>query len=91
MIADLSEYSSGLMFNINSSLYQNHIKSNKSQTTLYEYYMILEYLFRPQNLPSVVEYLSRHLYSLLDTTNELTNTLYNINDLLVKIIQWMKE
>lgn len=79
MIADLSEYSSGLMFNINSSLYQNHIKSNKSQTTLYEYYMILEYLFRPQNLPSVVEYLSRHLYSLLDTTNELVPTPFASN------------
>lgn len=79
MIADLSKYSSGLMFNINSSLYQNHIKSTRSQTTLYEYYMILEYLFRPQNLPSVVEYLSKHLYSLLDTTNELVPTSFASN------------
>lgn len=74
MIADLSEYSSGLLFNVNASLYQSHILSNDPQSTLYEYYMLLEYLFRPQNLPSVCEYLSRNLYSLLENTVELIPT-----------------
>ena len=79
MIADFARYSSGLMFNINSSLYQNLVKSDESQSTLYEYFMLLEYLFRPQNLPSVVEYLSRNLYSLLDTTDELVPTPFASN------------
>lgn len=74
MIADLSKYTSGLMFNVNSSLYQNHILSNDLKSTLYEYFMILEYLFRPENLPSVCEYLSRNLYSLLENTSELVPT-----------------
>lgn len=79
MIADFARYSSGLMFNINSSLYQNLTKSDESQSTLYEYFMLLEYLFRPQNLPSVVEYLSLNLYSLLDTTDELVPTSFASN------------
>ena len=74
MIADLSKYSSGLMFNINASLYQNHILSNDLKSSLYEYFMLLEYLFRPENLPSVCEYLSRNLYSLLENTSELVPT-----------------
>ncbi|WP_296879132.1 DUF2357 domain-containing protein [uncultured Methanobrevibacter sp.] len=74
MIADLSEYSSGLLFNVNASLYQNHIFSKDLKSTLYEYFMLLEYLFRPQNLPAVCEYLSRNLYSLLENTFELVPT-----------------
>ena len=74
MIADLSEYSSGLLFNVNASLYQNHIFSKDLKSTLYEYFMLLEYLFRPQNLPAVCEYLSRNLYSLLENTSELVPT-----------------
>ena len=77
MIADLSSYSSGLLFNINSSLYQSHDYSEVSQSTVYEYYMLLEYLFRPQNLPSVVEYLSRNLYVVLlrmESTYSLVNS-----------------
>lgn len=74
MIADLSKYSSGLMFNVNASLYQNHILSNDFKSTLYEYFIILEHLFRPENLPSVCEYLSRNLYSLLENSSELVPT-----------------
>lgn len=79
MISDLSGYSSGLLFNINASLYQSHGDSGVSQSTVYEYYMLLEYLFRPQNLPSVVEYLSRNLYSLLDNKRELVPTAFASN------------
>lgn len=76
MIADLAKYSSGLLFNVKSSLYQNYIlpPDNLTRGTLYEYYMLLEYLFRPENLPSVSEYLSRNLYSLLENTSELVPT-----------------
>ena len=74
MIADLSKISSGLLFNINASLYQNHILSNDLKSSLYEYFMLLEYLFRPQNLPAVCEYLSRNLYYLLENTSELVPT-----------------
>ena len=82
MIADLSKYSSGLLFNVNASLYQNHILSNDTKSTLSEYYMLLKYLFRPQNLPAVSEYLSRNLYSLLENTSELvpTSLAYNIGE-----------
>ena len=79
MIADLSAYSSGLLFNINASLYQSHTYSDVSQSTIYEYYMLFEYLFRPQNLPSVVDYLSRNLYSLLDNKTEFVPTTFASN------------
>ena len=36
--------------------------------------MLLEYIFRPQNLPAVSEYLSRNLYSLLEDKSELVPT-----------------
>ncbi len=80
MIANLAEYTSGLMFSVNASLYQHHIQSEEASiTTLYEYFMILEYLFRPQNLPSVCEYISRNLYKLLDNTTELVPTTHASN------------
>ena len=79
MIAELSKYSSGLLFNVNASLYQNHIFSKDIKTTLYEYFMLLEYLFRPQNLPAVCEHISRNLYSLLNTTYELVPTVLASN------------
>lgn len=79
MIADLSNYSSGLLFNINASLYQSYDYSEVSPSTVYEYYMLLEFLFRPQNLPSVVEYLSKNLYSLLDNNMELVPTAFASN------------
>ena len=80
MIANLAEYASGLMFSVNASLYQHHIQSKKeSINTLYDYFMILEYLFRPQNLPSVCEYISRNLYKLLDNTTELVPSAHASN------------
>ena len=43
--------------------------------------MILEYLFRDENLPSTIEYLSRNLYSVLENTVEEVPTSFasNIN------------
>ena len=70
MIGDLSKYSSGLIFEINSPLYQSfELNENRSDTS-YEDFMLLEYLFRPENLPSTFEYLSNNLYTLLENQIE---------------------
>ena len=70
MIGDLSKYSSGLIFEINSPLYQSfELNENRSDTS-YEDFMLLEYLFRPENLPSTFEYLSKNLYTLLENQIE---------------------
>lgn len=70
MIGDLAKYSSGLEFYIKSPVFQNYILSNKSKESDYENFMILEYLFCPDNLPSTVEYLSGNLYSVLQNDVE---------------------
>lgn len=70
MIGDLSKYSSGLIFEMNSPLYQSfELNENRSDTS-YEDFMLLEYLFRPENLPSTFEYLSNNLYTLLENQIE---------------------
>jgi len=70
MIGDLSKYSSGLIFEINSPLYQSfELNENRSDTS-YEDFMLLEYLFRGENLPSTFEYLSKNLYTLLENRIE---------------------
>lgn len=66
MIGDLSKYSSGLIFEMNSPLYQSFELNEKRSDTSYEDFMLLEYLFRPENLPSTIEYLSKNLYTLLE-------------------------
>lgn len=79
MIADLSKFSSGLLFNVNAPLYQNHILSHDIKSSAYEYFILLEFLFRPHNLPDVFEYLSRNLYYLLDNTSDLVPTVLASN------------
>ena len=70
MIGDLSKYSSGLIFEINSPLYQSFELNEKRSDTSYEDFMLLEYLFRAENLPSTFEYLSKNLYTLLENQIE---------------------
>ena len=86
MIADLSKYSSGIVFDINSPLYQSFDLGDSRKQTPYEDFMILEYLFRDENLPSTIEYLSRNLYSVLENTVEEVPTSFaeniNPNDLI---------
>ena len=95
MIADLSQYSLNLLFEINSQLYQEFELDYRQKETYYEDFMFLEYLFRQENLPSIFEYLSKNLHSHLKThaetvplsfasnvnQNTLKNIVSNPNDL----------
>lgn len=65
MIADLSEVSSGLIYEMESPLYQILEFDFSKRKTLYEDFMFLEYLFRPENFPSSYDYILRNLYTLL--------------------------
>ena len=65
MIADLSQQSLSLIFEVNSPLYQEIELDSRRKETYYEDFMFLEYLFREDNLPSIFEYLSKNLHSQL--------------------------
>lgn len=82
MVAELSQYALGLIFESNSPLYQEFEIDYKNKTTYYEDFMFLEYLFRPENLPSIFEYLSKNLYSKLEECDEVVPTSFasNIGD-----------
>ena len=79
MISDLAEYTSGLLFKNNALLYQSHEVARNKKDTKYEYYMLLEHIFRSKNLPAVFEYLSRNLYSILKGHKELVPTTFASN------------
>ena len=69
MIGDLSKYASGIILELNSPIYQEFILENENQGP-YEKFMLLEYILREENLPSVIEYLSKNLNSTLKSINE---------------------
>lgn len=69
MIGDLSKYASGIIFELNSPIYQEFILENENQGP-YEKFMLLEYILREENLPSVIEYLSKNLNSTLKSIKE---------------------
>ena len=89
MIADLSQHSLSLIFEVHSPLYQEFELDYRQKETYYEDFMFLEYLFRQENLPSIFEYLSKNLHSQLKNHTETVsisfasnvnqNTLKNIN------------
>lgn len=79
MIAELSQYALGIIFETNSPLYQEFEIDYKNKTTYYEDFMFLEYLFRPENLPSIFEYLSKNLYSRLEEYDEVVPTSFASN------------
>ena len=70
MIADLSQHSLSLIFEVNSPLYQEFELDYRQKETYYEDFMFLEYLFREENLPSIFEYLSKNLHSQLKNHTE---------------------
>jgi len=75
MIADLSEVASGLIYEMDSSLYQDLGFEQAKRETLYEDFMFLEYLFRPENFPRSYDYIVRNLYSrLLAYVEEVPST-----------------
>ena len=65
MIGDLSKYASGIIFELNSPIYQEFELTETDNQSHYEKFMILEYILRQEHLPSIIEYLSRNLYSTL--------------------------
>ena len=79
MIAELSQHALGIIFETNSPLYQEFEIDYKNKTTYYEDFMFLEYLFRPENLPSIFEYLSKNLYSRLEEYDEVVPTSFASN------------
>lgn len=81
MIGDLSKFSQNLIYESTSPLYQSFELDDLSNKSRYEDFMLLEYLFKDENLPSTIEYLSRNLYSALtDTVEEVpTSFASNIN------------
>lgn len=74
LISDLSQYASGLIFEINSPLYQSFELNHSFKENVYENFMFLEFLFRPENLPSTFEFLSKNLYSRLENYIESVPT-----------------
>ena len=86
MIGDLSKYSQSLIYESSSPLSQLFDLDNIQDKSSYEEFMLLEYLFKDENLPSTIEYLSRNLYSALTDTKEEVPTSFasniNPNDLI---------
>lgn len=71
MIEDLSSVYMELLFKINSPLYQNlKLKNFRKDENYYSNFIILTYLFKKENLPSIFEYLSRNLNSKLINNKE---------------------
>ena len=95
MINDLAELTSNLVYNINPSVYQSSNFKGKSRSD-YDYFLLITYVFSPDNLPRVFEYLSRNLNNTLRTFtqqvsvsyasnigfNELSNIISNPRDLI---------
>ena len=86
MIGDLSKHAQGLLYESKSPLFQSFELDNLQNKSSYEDFMLLEYLFKDENLPSTIEYLSRNLYSALTSTVEEVPTSFasniNPNDLI---------
>ena len=70
MISDLSQYALGLIYEPKSPLFIPFETVNELRNNKYELFMYLEFLFRPENLPTTFEYLSRNLHSRLIRTVE---------------------
>ncbi|WP_407394084.1 DUF2357 domain-containing protein [Methanobrevibacter sp.] len=88
MIADLSQHSLSLIFEVNSPLYQEFELDYRQKETYYEDFMFLEYLFREENLPSIFEYLSKNLHSQLTNRTETVPVSFasNVNQNTLKSI-----
>ncbi len=79
MIGDLSEIASGLIYEMDAPLYQYLKFHPLNRETFYEDFMFLEYLFRPENLPSAYDYIVRNLYSHLISYEEDVPTTFADN------------
>ncbi|BAZ98549.1 DUF2357 domain-containing protein [Methanothermobacter sp. EMTCatA1] len=66
MLADLSDEISSLILEASSSIFQTFTPSGEDDKTLYEDFLLLEYLFRPENLPAAAEHINHSFYSGLE-------------------------
>lgn len=71
MLADLSEEISSIILKSDSPIFQKFLVDESKAKTFYEDFIILEYLFRPENLPSAVEYINRNFYTRLKREVEI--------------------
>ncbi|MBC7100914.1 MAG: DUF2357 domain-containing protein [Methanobacteriales archaeon] len=65
MLADLSDEISSLILEADSPTFQRFVVDSSKAKTFYEDFIILEYIFRPENLPSAAEYINRNFYTRL--------------------------
>lgn len=63
MLADLSDEISSIILDSDSSTFQTFIPSVEDDKILYEDFLLLEYLFRPENLPAAAEHINYSFYS----------------------------
>jgi len=63
MLADLSEEITSIILEADSSIFQTFTPSGEDDRTLYEDFLLLEYLFRPENLPAAAERINHSFYS----------------------------
>jgi predicted component of viral defense system (DUF524 family) len=65
MIGDLAQATSSLIFNEKSPLYRPLEFQERVKKSFYEDFMFLEYIFRPENLPSAYGYIKRDPHRIL--------------------------
>jgi predicted component of viral defense system (DUF524 family) len=63
MLADLSDEITSIILEADSSIFQTFTPSGEDDRTLYEDFLLLEYLFRPENLPAAAEHINHSFYS----------------------------
>ena len=74
MLGDIASFSSALLLDYGSPLYRNYQGTYKTNKTLYEDFLILDYLFGKCNLSSTLEYVRNNKYSeLISTDEEIVN------------------
>lgn len=79
MISDLAEVASGMIFEQNAPLLQEFDFGHDKRETLYEEFMFLEYLFRPDNLPYAYEFILRNPHFKLEKYSENVPTAFAHN------------
>jgi len=65
MLSDLSDQISSLILESDSPTFQRFVVDKYKLKTFYEDFIILEHIFRPENLPSAAEYINRNFYTRL--------------------------
>lgn len=79
MISDLAEVASGMIFEQNAPLLQEFDFGHDKRETLYEEFMFLDYLFRPDNLPYAYEFILRNPHFKLENYSETVPTAFAHN------------